>query len=215
MRSVDERRRRPVCLVAGPVKGEKSMKRTLCRRRSRGFTLIELLIVILIIGILAGLTVGVVGIAKRKGDTARATAMIKALDSGLELYKSNFGYLPGRGSPADPYSEDANVIDELVEELRGEYAKISESDLGVYDSNDPEEPPRPATKEEIEDKNIPKVIIDPWGWSYIALENESKPKKHEWMHNKDFMDVYTMGENQRDDTLFPEEGRTNDDIGNW
>lgn len=187
--------------------------KTVIQRRGSGFTLIELLIVILIIGILAGLTVGVVGVAKRKGQEARAISMIKALDSGLELYRNVYGYLPGRDSPADPDQEDSNVISELVAQLRGEYAKISESDLGVYDAD--EDRPRPATKEEIEDTNLDKVIIDPWGSSFIARENESKEKKQPWMRNKDGMDVYSLGPNQEDDTIYPEEERTNDDIGNW
>ena len=189
------------------------MNERVFRWRDSGFTLIELLIVILIIGILAGLTVGVVNIARRKGDDAKARSMVNALDQGLELYKSNNGYLPGRGSPADPFDPESNVISEVLEELRPEYAKISESDLGVMDAYD--EPPKPATKAEIDDPDIPKVIIDPWGWSFIARENESKDKKREWMRNKEFMDVYSWGPNGADDTIEPTEGRPNDDVGNW
>ena len=189
------------------------MKRRVSLWRGSGFTLIELLIVILIIGILAGLIVSAVGIAKRKADEARARTMIKAFDSGLEMYKSNFGYLPGRGSPSDPYDPDANVIGELITELRGDYVKISQGDIGIYEAEG--EQPRPAEKAEIEDDSLDKVVIDPWGWSYVARENESKEKKQDWMRNKDFMDIYSWGENQLDDTMEPVEGQSDDDLGNW
>jgi prepilin-type N-terminal cleavage/methylation domain-containing protein len=183
-------------------------------RLRRGFTLIELLIVILIIGILASLTVSIVNIAKKKAALARATAMVRAIGDGLDLYKSDKGSLPGRGSPADPEDFESNVIADVVAALRaGNYARISERDFGIV--VDPGQPPVPATKEQVEDSDQLKVVVDPWGWSYIARENESKEKKEDWMHNKDGMDVYSMGPNMTDDTIPMVEGPSNDDIGNW
>jgi general secretion pathway protein G len=188
------------------------MKTFIQWRGRSGFTLIELLIVILIIGILAGLTVGVVKIARRKGDHAQARSMVSALDQGLQMYESDNGYLPGRGPAVDPYSEDANVISDVVEAMREGYARISESDLYVLDVDGL---PREATKEEIDDPAIPKLIMDPWGNAYIARENASKEKKEPWMHNKEFVDVYSMGPDGEDDTIEMVEGKDNDDIGNW
>jgi len=176
--------------------------------RKRGFTLIELLIVILIIGVLAGLTVRVVKVAQRKAAVAKAASMVRALNDGLQMYHEEKGYLPGRNEPAG-----TNVISEVIAEIRGSYARINEEDLGVIDAED--EPPRPATREEIDDPDVPKVVIDPWGWSYIAHENESKEKKEPWMRNKDFIDIYSMGPNEKDDTFELVEGAANDDIGNW
>ena len=51
------------------------------------------------------------------------------------------GFLPGRGTPADPFDPEANVISELVGKLRGEYLKISDLDLGVL-----EEPGKPPSR---------------------------------------------------------------------
>jgi len=178
------------------------------RKKEGGFTLIELLIVILIIGILATLTVGVVRIAQRKAAIAKASSVVGTLNQALQMYHEENGYLPGRESEAGE-----NVISEVVRALWGTYAKISEKDIGVIDVEG--EPPRPATREELDDPEVPKVIVDPWGWEYIARENESKEKKEPWMRNKNFMDVYSRGPNERDDTFELVTGRENDDIGNW
>jgi len=186
------------------------MKRQKGFRTGAGFTLIELLIVIMIIAILAGLIVSAVGFAKRRAAIAKATSMVKTLSQALDLYKSDHGYLPGRDAPSDPLEPDSNVISEVVRAVRPQYAKISEKDLGVIEMED--EPPRPATKEEIDDPDVDLVIIDPWG---ASRENDSKEKKEDWMHNKDFMDIYSIGPNGKDDTANMVQGKDNDDIGNW
>ncbi len=177
-----------------------------------GFTLIELLIVILIIGILAGLTVGVVKIAQKKADHASASSMVNALNSGLKMFESDNGFLPGRDAPTDPYDEMSNVIAEVVAVMREGYAEIKDRDLCVIDADGY---PREATMDELDDRDIDKVIIDPWGSIYIARENQSKEKKEPWMRRKDFMDIYSKGPNERDDTAEMIEGGDNDDIGNW
>ena len=61
------------------------------------FTLIEILTVAAIIAILAGISVGVIGLINSKNAEARTQATIKALELALGQYKTETGtiYLPG------------------------------------------------------------------------------------------------------------------------
>lgn len=61
------------------------------------FTLIEVLTVAAIIAILAGISVGVIGLISNKNAEARTQATIKALELALGQYKADNGniYLPG------------------------------------------------------------------------------------------------------------------------
>jgi prepilin-type N-terminal cleavage/methylation domain-containing protein len=66
------------------------MKRTL----SSGFTLVELLVVITIIGILAGLVLGVAGNIQKKAAESRARVEIAAIETALERYRIDNGDFP-------------------------------------------------------------------------------------------------------------------------
>lgn len=63
-------------------------------RALHAFTLIELLVVISIIGILAGLVVGLTGLATRKSREARVRIEMTKLISDIENYKAKVGYYP-------------------------------------------------------------------------------------------------------------------------
>jgi len=58
------------------------------------FTLIELLVVISIIGILAGLTVGLSGVASRKSKESRIRGDLNRLVTVIENYKARLGSYP-------------------------------------------------------------------------------------------------------------------------
>jgi prepilin-type N-terminal cleavage/methylation domain-containing protein len=70
------------------------------RDSRRAFTLIELLTVIAIIGILAGITFGVVKGVGEHGRITRATAELASLSTGLESYKQYYGDYPWVGLDA-------------------------------------------------------------------------------------------------------------------
>lgn len=61
---------------------------------SRGFTLVELLAVVAVIGVLAGLVLGVAKFANQRAGLIRAKAQIAAFEAALEAYKAEVGYYP-------------------------------------------------------------------------------------------------------------------------
>src|SRR5258708_36249247 len=58
------------------------------------FTLVELLVTISIIGILAGLLVGLAGVAKKKGTISRVEAELGRIDLAIGSYKSSMNFYP-------------------------------------------------------------------------------------------------------------------------
>jgi prepilin-type N-terminal cleavage/methylation domain-containing protein len=67
------------------------------RDSRRAFTLIELLTVIAIIGILAGITFGVVGGVKERARISNSRSELAALTAALEAYKRQYGDYPQTG----------------------------------------------------------------------------------------------------------------------
>jgi general secretion pathway protein G len=64
------------------------------RRDDRGFTLIELLIVIVILGVLAGIVVFAVGDFTNRGKAAACQADLKNVETAVEAYKTKEGHYP-------------------------------------------------------------------------------------------------------------------------
>ena len=73
------------------------------RTGEKGFTLVELLIVIVILGVLAGIVVFSVQFIKDHGDQAVCKTNLKDVESAVQAYYAKFGEYPpaGIGSPAD------------------------------------------------------------------------------------------------------------------
>ena len=69
--------------------------RTLTPRRRRGFTLVELMMVVVIIGILAGIVAVSVGGADEEARVGEARSEVRALFDAVEMFKLRTGgYLP-------------------------------------------------------------------------------------------------------------------------
>jgi general secretion pathway protein G len=69
-------------------------------RSDRGFTLIELLIVIVILGVLAGIVVFAVGGITDTGDEAACKADIKTVTTAVEAFRAQTGVYPATGDAA-------------------------------------------------------------------------------------------------------------------
>lgn len=59
---------------------------------SNCFTLIEILVVTALIAILAGISLGVVGLATSRADKARTVSLIRQLETAIESYKAKYGF---------------------------------------------------------------------------------------------------------------------------
>jgi prepilin-type N-terminal cleavage/methylation domain-containing protein len=95
---------------------------------ARGFTLIELLMVISIIGILAALVVGLIGVATKRSRENQARAMLTELVTAIENYKSRMGHYPP-DNPADPARPP------LFYELLGTYSANNGASFTVADGS--------------------------------------------------------------------------------
>jgi prepilin-type N-terminal cleavage/methylation domain-containing protein len=83
------------------------------RNRLVAFTLIELLVVIAIIGILAGLIVGLSGLASRKMRESRIRTELNQLVTAIESYHARFGHYP----PDHVVSRNPVVVDPVLNPL--------------------------------------------------------------------------------------------------
>ena len=86
--------------------GHRNMK---IQRKEQGFTIVELLIVIVVIGILAGLVITTfTGIQQKARNTERQTD-IKAIQALLEAYNAQSGYYPTLANMNDSAFRSANL----------------------------------------------------------------------------------------------------------
>ena len=70
-------------------------------KRKHTFTLVELLAVIGIIVLLAGITLGGMNYASRKGDEAKTLSIMAEFETALEAFKADYGYYPVQKTAGD------------------------------------------------------------------------------------------------------------------
>lgn len=113
-------------------------------RDTAAFTLIELMVVITIIAILAGLTLGSMGYVNRKSAEARARTEVAALSAAIDSFKLEFGKYPA--------SQEV-----LYSELTGTNAAINMNRKVFFE-------PTPGMVTN-------GAFIDPWGANYVYTTN--------------------------------------------
>jgi len=150
---------------------------------SRGFTLIELLVVIAIIGVLAGMVVGITGMARARMYLTKTKANISTIAVALEAYNTLTGVYPGAGisgkatdnpealfralytgNPKLGGSRDNHLADWPMEQL-GKWPGAYQQ---VYDQ---------PTEDELDYSSTMKsqcVFLDPWGRAFHFVEFDSR-----------------------------------------
>lgn len=94
------------------------------------FTLIELLVVIVIIGVLAGLVLGISGLAQKKAARSRAISDLENIKQALEEYRVNHGSYPFASDPPQRFAlTDGAINVALVRaKLTNYYADLTFTD---------------------------------------------------------------------------------------
>jgi len=151
--------------------------------KAAAFTLIELLVVIAIIAILAGLLIQTAGYVQEKAGRARAEAEIKALSTGLESYKLDFGTYPQQAAKPDNSDTDEStkvLLDALDPTTDGQkiYFEIPTKMLNSY----------PAQTKASEARDKADYLVDPFGNAY-HYQFPGNPERS----GEAFFDLWTKG----------------------
>jgi general secretion pathway protein G len=125
----------------------------ICRTASRGFTLTEMLVVILIIGMLAGMIMGAVGAVRRKAGRDRTRVCLQTLRAAILMYEGDWHDFP----PGNGKIEGAESLWQALSSTRFEGPYLRKGDIPVADTNN----------------NGRKEIVDNWDQplSYIHHRN--------------------------------------------
>ncbi len=128
-------------------------------KREGGFTLVELLVVIAIIGILAGITYPAVESILERAKKHSTLALIDAIDSGLEMFKTDFGHVPYDNSDVTAPGQE---IPDSVED-RQEYARLWL--LGLDYEGEPDGTHGDKSSKEVRDNKL-------WNGAYVEIRIE-------------------------------------------
>jgi len=152
----------------------------------KAFTLIELLTVIAIIGILAGITIAVIGGVQENSRKAQAKSELAALAQALENYKRQYGDYPQLGlsgntaTPTDT-ADGTDVEKLLFNALMGKVGPTKDAIQGKQFVE--------ASKFALQSANLPtagnvtrvnNAFVDPWGGLYLYYYREAGANAGNW-----------------------------------
>ena len=106
--------------------------------KRKAFTLVEILIVVILLGILAAIVIPQFGSFTEDANASRLNSDLRLVNSQIELYKSEHGYLPGDDSDG----KDGSSFDgeQFVTDLTGITEGIGGKECGPYISEFPVNP---------------------------------------------------------------------------
>jgi general secretion pathway protein G len=91
-----------------------------------GFTLIEVLVVIAIIGVLAGIILGLAGGAQQNAGRKRAEAEIAKLEVFVSEYQSQYGRVPGWGKSQPSTDAATKALKEALQKADHELKDLQD-----------------------------------------------------------------------------------------
>ena len=163
------------------------------RHSLRGFTLIEVLVVITIIGILASISIPVVGRAIESARRAQARTEVASLDAAVRAYYNEYSRFPHQGSQDEYIDGNANLINVLRARPgtgnpnhannRRRIIFLEAGERALTDSDNPD-------------------MIDPWGNPYRVLVDMNfngvlTPPDHDSVEGRIVL-VWSTGDNPGD-----------------
>lgn len=167
--------------VSHPSNPSSVMKAKTPKLARAGFTLTELLVVITIIGLLFALTVGGFTYAQRSAARSKTMATLKAVQSALERYNTEFGEYPEPANPGETIAVGTKTYDVsgaamLYQALSGDgydCIRVISPPAGVNPTSD-------GSIDEAEGKNVmltdmPKEIWTMQSDRYFIIDGFGRP----------------------------------------
>ena len=149
--------------------------------------------------------------AKNKVNDVMAVTDIGMISTAILLHSQEHGAYPGP-APDSPitnhFSDVVTAIASTSEGIQGAFADVEKFVVRTGDEY------KPATPQQLQDANVEKFYLDPWGNPYRYRNNSAATTKSPWMISPKRFDLWSSGPNGKDESA---NGRTedSDDIGNW
>jgi len=137
--------------------------------KNRAFTLIEMMMVLIIIGILMGLTLAAVFTALKSAKVSNAEADIATLEASISMYEVDMGDYPAL-NPAGNNSFKAWLEDSQLLPWNGPYMHFKSENL--TSGSDP--------------------VLDPWNNAY-QYHYDVSVEPHSGSHHSGYFDIWSNG----------------------
>ncbi|MGB6221008.1 prepilin-type N-terminal cleavage/methylation domain-containing protein [Haloferula sp.] len=184
-------------------------------RRPQGFTLMELLVVVSIMVILAGLTMGLMSYVNQKQASETAKVQLGLLELAIEEYKADNGVYPGGRRSYSSRPTDRAIM-ELQEALFPSQERVNGKPTKIYLT---ELDPDNDTQGWLSGTNRKSIeIVDPWGTFYNYRTND--PDSSNTITANPGFDLWSSGPDGQTNAgsrgdYDPEDSKNIDDVRLW